>query len=139
MIVAAAELAGRALRGVSDFMRINWDSVRETEFAVTRQWAYFDHAAQAPLPRRSAEVFRAWVDEQELDGVVGWPAREQRLEAIRDQVARLVNADRGEIAFIDSPAHGIGLIAEGFPGREGDNVVSASEEYPSNLYLRTKT
>ena len=33
-----------------------------------------------------------------------------------------------------STTHGIGLIAEGFPWRPGDNVVTAEDEYPSNLY-----
>jgi cysteine desulfurase/selenocysteine lyase len=115
-------------------MDTNWDSLREAEFPVTRHWAYFDHAAQAPLPRRSAEMLRSWVDEQTRDGVVGWPAREKRIEAIRYEVARLVGAERDEIAFVGSTTHGIGLIAEGFPWREGDTVVSAEDEYPSNLY-----
>jgi cysteine desulfurase / selenocysteine lyase len=115
-------------------MSINWDSLRATEFPVAERWAYFDHAAQAPLPRRSAEALRAFAREQLEDGVVGWPAREQRIEVIRDQVARLLSAHRDEIAFIPSTTHGIGLIAEGFPWRAGDNVVSAAEEYPSNLY-----
>ena len=88
----------------------------------------------SPLPRRSAEVLHAWAIEQANDGVVGWPARERRVEKIRDQVARLINADRDEIAFVASTTHGIGLIAEGFPWRDGDNVVSAAEEYPSNIY-----
>jgi selenocysteine lyase/cysteine desulfurase len=115
-------------------MGTNWDSLREAEFPVTRHWAYLDHAAQAPLPRRSAGALHAWADEQLRDGVVGWPAREKRIEAIRDQVAALLNADRDEIAFISSTTHGIGLVAEGFPWRDGDSVVSASDEYPSNLY-----
>jgi len=115
-------------------MGIDWDTLREAEFPVARRWAYLDHAASAPLPRRAALALRAWTDEQERDGVVGWSARERRLEAIRDQVARLINADRDEIAFIGSTTHGIGLIAEGYPWRPGDNVVTAAEEYPSNIY-----
>jgi cysteine desulfurase/selenocysteine lyase len=115
-------------------MAIDWRSVREAEFPVTRRWSYLDHAAQAALPRRAAQVLRAWTDEQETDGVIGWPEREKRLEAVRDQVARLVNADRDEIAFINSTTHGIGLVAEGYPWRAGDNVVTAAEEYPSNIY-----
>jgi len=119
---------------VNNSIGIDWDSLRGDEFPVTQRWAYFDHAAQAPLPRRSADVLHAWAFEQAHDGVVGWPARERRIEAIRDQVALLVSADRDEIAFISSTTHGIGLIAEGFPWRDGDSVVSAAEEYPSNLY-----
>jgi selenocysteine lyase/cysteine desulfurase len=113
---------------------IDWDSLRAAEFPVARHWAYFDHAAVSPLPRRSGIVLREWTEEQERDGVVGWPAREERLEAIRDQVARLINAEREEIAFTNSTTQGIGIVAEGFPWRSGDNVVTAAEEYPSNIY-----
>jgi selenocysteine lyase/cysteine desulfurase len=115
-------------------MAIDWEALRDVEFPVAQRWAYFDHAAVAPLPRRSGAMLRSWADEQEQDGVVGWPAREQRLEAIRSQVARLINADRDEIAFVCSTTHGIGLIAEGYPWSPGDNVVTAADEYPSNIY-----
>jgi cysteine desulfurase / selenocysteine lyase len=115
-------------------LAIDWGLLRESEFPVTRRWAYFDHAATAPLPRRSGDVLRAWAAEQEDDGVVGWSGREARLEAIRDQAALLLSAHRDEIAFINSTTHGIGLIAEGFPWRPGDNVVTAQDEYPSNIY-----
>jgi cysteine desulfurase/selenocysteine lyase len=112
---------------------IDWDLVREAQFPVARTWAYFDHAAVAPLPRRSGEVLREWIDDQEQNGVVGWPEQEQKLEAARDRVAGLINAHRDEIAFTNSTTQGIGLIAEGYPWRDGDNVVTAAEEYPSNL------
>ncbi len=113
---------------------IDWDAVRDAEFPVARRWAYFDHAAVSPLPRRSGDVLRAWTAGQEDDGVVGWADNECRLETIRDRAAALINAHRDEIAFINSTTHGIGLIAEGFPWREGDTVVTAADEYPSNLY-----
>jgi len=119
---------------VSVSKSIDWSSLRETEFPVARRWAYFDHAAVAPLPRRSADALRLWAAEQEQNGVVGWHEREHKLETIRGQAARLLNADRDEIAFINSTTHGIGLIAEGFPWRPGDSVVAPVEEYPSNIY-----
>src|SRR5262249_51935076 len=118
-------MAGAGRAKVS--MGIDWDTLRESEFPVTRRWAYFDHAAVAPLPRCAGQVLRAWADEQEQDGVIGWPKREQRIEAIRDLAARLIGADRDEIAFIGSTTHGIGLVAEGFPWAQGDNVVTAAE------------
>jgi selenocysteine lyase/cysteine desulfurase len=111
-----------------------WDELRVREFPVTRRWAYLDHAAVAPLPRRSGDVLRAWAGEQEQNGVVNWPAWEEKLEAIRDRIASLLSADRDEIAFINSTTQGIGLIAEGFPWRDGDSVVIPAEEYPSNIY-----
>jgi selenocysteine lyase/cysteine desulfurase len=113
---------------------IDWDLVRETQFPAAGRWAYFDHAAVSPLPRHSGDALRAWTAEQEHQGVVAWPDCERRLESIRDRAAGLLNAHRDEIAFISSTTHGIGLIAEGFPWRDGDNVVTAADEYPSNIY-----
>jgi selenocysteine lyase/cysteine desulfurase len=115
-------------------MEDRWDRLREAEFPVTRRWAYFDHAAVAPLTRRAGDMLRAWAEEQEQNGVVHWPAWEERLEGIRDAIATLLRADRDEIAFINSTTQGIGLIAEGFPWQAGDNVVIPAEEYPSNIY-----
>ncbi len=113
---------------------IDWDSLRQAEFPVTRNWAYFDHAAVSPLPRRSGNALRAWTEAQESAGVVAWPEWEQKVEKIRVAVARLINADRDEIAFIASTTQGISLIAEGFPWREGDNVVTAADEFASNIF-----
>ncbi len=113
---------------------IDWDAVREAEFPVARRWAYFDHAAVAPLPRRSGDALRDWTSRQEYHGVVGWADNERRLESIRDRAAALINAHRDEIAFVNNTTHGIGLIAEGYPWRVGDTVVTAADEYPSNLY-----
>jgi selenocysteine lyase/cysteine desulfurase len=113
---------------------VDWDALRRAEFPVTEHWAYFDHAAVAPLPRRTGRAMRAWVDEQERNGCVNWPGWEQKLEGYRRDVARLIGARPEEIAYVTSTTQGIGLVAEGFPWREGDNVVTAAEEYPSNLY-----
>ena len=113
---------------------MNWDELRRREFPVTQNWAYFDHAAVAPMPRRTAETIRRWIDDQEAHGVVHWPEWEQRLERGRRDLALLINADSDELAFVNSTTQGIGLVAEGFPWSPGDNVVSAAEEYPSNIY-----
>ena len=112
-----------------------WDELRVTEFPVAWRWAYLDHAAVAPLPRRSGAVLRAWTLEQEENGVVNWPAWAAKIEAIRDCIASLLSADRDEIALVNSTTQGIGLIAEGFPWRDGDSVVIPAEEYPSRTAL----
>jgi cysteine desulfurase / selenocysteine lyase len=124
----------RILRNPRSAAEMDWDALRRAEFPVAERWAYFDHAAVAPLPRRSGEILRAWTDDQERNGVVHWLDWERRVEAIRAGVARLINADPDEIAFVGSTTQGIGLVAEGFPWRDGESVVTAAEEYPSNIY-----
>jgi selenocysteine lyase/cysteine desulfurase len=113
---------------------VDWDALRKREFPVTERWAYFDHAAVAPLPKRSGDMLRAWAAEQEANGVVNWLDWERKLETTRGRCATLIRSDPDEIAFVNSTTHGIGIVAEGFPWQDGDNVVTAAEEYPSNVY-----
>lgn len=113
---------------------MNWDALRKAEFPVVDRWAYLDHAAVAPLPKRSGDTLRAWVDDQERNGVVHWTDWEKKLRQTRADLARLINAHADEIAFVNSTTQGIGIVAEGFPWKEGDSVVTAAEEYPSNVY-----
>jgi cysteine desulfurase / selenocysteine lyase len=115
-------------------MAMDWDALRIREFPVAEHWAYFDHAAVAPMPRRSGQAIREWVEDQERNGVVNWPSWGGKVEQARASCARLINADVAEIAFIANTTAGIGLIAEGYPWKPGDSVVTAAEEYPSNLY-----
>ncbi len=113
---------------------MDWDALRLREFPVAERWAYFDHAAVSPLPRRSADALREWADDVERNGVVHWPNWGRKVEGARAACAHLIHAEVDEIAFINNTTQGIGLIAEGFPWKEGDSVVTAEEEYPSNLY-----
>jgi len=113
---------------------MDWMAIRQAEFPVAERWAYLDHAAVAPIPRRAARAMRAWVDEQEANGYIHWGAWRSEIEVIRERAARLIQADPAEIAFVTSTTIGINFVAEGFPWAEGDNLVTAAEEYPSNLF-----
>jgi cysteine desulfurase/selenocysteine lyase len=113
---------------------MDWDALRRREFPVAEHWAYLDHAAVAPLPRRSGDALREWADDQERHGVIHWPRWGQKVEQARSDCARLICADPSEIAFIANTTQGIGIVAEGFPWRPGDSVVTAAEEYTSNLF-----
>ena len=113
---------------------MDWDAIRRAEFPVAERWAYFDHAAVAPLPRRARDRMVAWADEQLAQGCVGWPRWEAKVEDVRRTAAALVHAGPDEVAFVANTTHGIGLVAEGFPWKVGDSVVTAAEEYPSNIY-----
>jgi selenocysteine lyase/cysteine desulfurase len=58
----------------------------------------------------------------------------KRVEQVRGLAGRLLDADPLDIAFIKNTSEGIGIVAEGFPWKPGDNVVTAAEEYPANIY-----
>jgi selenocysteine lyase/cysteine desulfurase len=112
---------------------MDWLALRD-EMPVTRRWAFFDHAAVAPLTARARAALAEWADDLTENGVVGEPAREKRVEEVRGLAARLINADPLDVAFVKNTSEGIGIVAEGFPWLPGHNVVTCADEYPANRY-----
>ena len=112
---------------------MDWNALR-LEFPVTRRWAYFDHAAVAPISGRAQHALAEWAADMAANGDAFLNRWEQRVEAVRGLFGRLLNADPQDIAFAKNTSEGIGFVAEGFPWQAGDNLVTAAEEYPSNLY-----
>jgi selenocysteine lyase/cysteine desulfurase len=104
------------------------------EMPVANNWAYFDHAAVAPLPARTRQAITQWVAQATEQGDTVWPQWHQGVEACRASAAKLINADRDLVALVHSTTEGLTLVAEGFPWRAGDNVVTLDNEFPSNQY-----
>lgn len=112
---------------------MDWDQFR-TQMPITRRWVYLDHAAVAPLTEPARAALREWADDQTENGLVHERRWNQRIESVRSLAGRLLGADPLDIAFIKNTSEGIGIVAEGFPWRAGDNMVTAQEEYPANQY-----
>ena len=100
---------------------------------VCERYAYFDHAAVAPLPAPAAAAMADYAADFRDHGDVHWPKWRGRVEACRAGLAALLNADEDEVAVIRNTTEAIGLVAEGVDWREGDNVVVPASEFPSNL------
>lgn len=101
---------------------------------IARRYAYFDHAAVSPLPEPVRNAIQSWCDEATEHGDLRWPRWAEEVESLRRDAAELTGAAPEEIALVRSTSHGIGIVAEGLPWREGDNVVLPADEFPSNQY-----
>ena len=101
---------------------------------VAERWSYLDHAAVAPLCEPARQAISKWVNEATEEGDTTWPRWSAETEKTRAAAATLLNAEPGEIALVHSTSEGINLVAEGFPWRSGDNIVTLDNEFPSNLY-----
>jgi selenocysteine lyase/cysteine desulfurase len=110
-----------------------WDEFRR-QMPVVRRWAFFDHAADAPLPEPTRQAIITWVNEAAEEGGMAWPRWNRRLQEVRAFAAQWVNAHPDEIALVRSTTEGINLVAEGLDWRDGDNVVTLADEFPSNQY-----
>jgi selenocysteine lyase/cysteine desulfurase len=108
------------------------ESIRK-EFPVTRKYAYFDHAAVGPLPRKTVEsVCR--VTEEKCEGDLHWESWEETAEAVRQSIANLIGARVEEIALTYNTSEGIAIVANGLTYEKGSSVVTCDMEFPSNLY-----
>jgi selenocysteine lyase/cysteine desulfurase len=112
---------------------MDWTAFR-SEMPVTRRWAFLDHAAVAPLTARARQTLAAWAEDLADNGVTATSAWTRRVEEARQLAARLLDAAPEDVAFVKNTSEGVGIVAEGFPWKPGDNVVTAAEEYPANVF-----
>lgn len=111
----------------------SWSAMR-AQMPVAEKWAYFDHAAVAPLPAPSAAAIMRFADQSQREGDTVWLDWNREVERARSLAARLLRAELAEVALTHSTTEGISLVAEGYPWQAGDNVVTLANEFPSNQY-----
>jgi len=104
------------------------------QMPVTKKWAYFDHAAVAPLSAPAQQVLQTWLDQATHEGDTLWLDWACQLKETRVAAAELISAHPDEIALVPNTTAGINLVAEGLDWQPGDNVVTLDDEFPSNLY-----
>ena len=110
-----------------------WNDFRR-QMPVSERWAYFDHAAVAPLPDPARRAIVDWANEATIEGDTVWPRWAAAAESTRQAAATLIGAQLDEVALLRSTSEGINAVAEGFDWHDGDNIVTLANEFPSNLY-----
>lgn len=106
------------------------------EFPGIREAAYLNHAASSPLPRRSAEALRKYVDDRERVFRLYQAGRQDYdIGPLRAKLGRLLGGVPAErIAFVPTTTDGIGAALNAVAWRNGDNVVVPANEFPGVLY-----
>jgi selenocysteine lyase/cysteine desulfurase len=111
----------------------DWQKFRQ-QMPASDRLAYFDHAAVAPISAPARSAISQWAQQAAEMGDTVWPDWERRVNEVRRTAAELIGAASTEVALVPNTTAGINLVAEGYPWREGDNVVTLANEFPSNLY-----
>lgn len=103
------------------------------EFPQEEGLCYLNHAAVGPWPRRAAEAVRAFAAENMREGASHYPRWQARTKQLRDRLAALIGAaGPDDIALLKNTSEALSVVAWGVDWREGDNVVLARQEFPSN-------
>ncbi|TWU01643.1 Cysteine desulfurase [Neorhodopirellula pilleata] len=101
---------------------------------VSREWAYFDHAAVGPLSGAAADSLSRFSQDASLNGDVHWMQWSGRVQELRQMTSELLHCGIDEVALVPNTTTGINFVANGFPWTEGDNVIVPDGEFPSNLF-----
>lgn len=108
-----------------------WSQFRQ-QMPVTQKWAYFDHAAVAPITAAAQTALVEWATAASQDGEHAWMSWHERAEQTRTLGAELLGAKLSEMAFVHNTTEGINFVAQGFPWKTGDNIVTLAGEFPTN-------
>lgn len=111
------------------------DQIRK-EIPVLEEVAYLDTATSGPFHRRIYEAARSAYDERFNTGLA-FPAYKnwvEQAERARVDIARVINAQPEEIAYVKNASEGLNFAAHIIPFSSGDNVVVPEMSFPSNAY-----
>jgi cysteine desulfurase/selenocysteine lyase len=105
-----------------------------SEFPVTENLIYLNHAAIAPLARPAAEAMERLSEDALHWGSFHYAEWLETYEGLRRAAARLVNGEPEEIALLKNTSEGVSTIALGLDWRAGDRIIAFREEFPANQY-----
>ena len=103
-------------------------------FPVTERYIYFNHAAVSPPPLTTVRAIEAQLKDVQANGSTNyrsWLAVKQRS---RELLAGLLGARPEQVAFVRNTSDALSTVANGLDWRAGDNIVTFSREFPSNIY-----
>ena len=105
-----------------------------SQFPVIESWIYMNHAAVSPISRRVRDAMVGLLDEVQQSGAEKWQQWVETCDAARRSLAKLLNAESGEIAFTKNTSEGVSTFANGLQWQPGDEIVSVEGEFPSNFF-----
>jgi selenocysteine lyase/cysteine desulfurase len=103
-------------------------------FPVTERAIYFNHAAISPPPTTTIQAIEAQLKDVHENGSTNFRAWLAVKERARELLASLLGARPEQVAFMRNTSDALSTVANGINWRAGDNIVTFSREFPSNIY-----
>jgi selenocysteine lyase/cysteine desulfurase len=93
------------------------------------------HCADGPVPRAVNRAVRNFLRQELWPWGLDWEGEFLGIPAaLRQEAARLIGAEPGDISLTANTSTGLLAVAQGFPWRSGDEVLLPAGEFPSNVY-----
>jgi cysteine desulfurase / selenocysteine lyase len=105
-----------------------------TLFPITKQYIYLNHAAVSPPPIPTIRAVEAQLKDVHENGSTNFRSWLAVKEKARELLASLLGARPEQVAFMRNTSDALSTVANGLNWRAGDNIVTFSREFPSNIY-----
>jgi selenocysteine lyase/cysteine desulfurase len=103
-------------------------------FPITERAVYLNHAAVSPPPTTTIEAVEAQLRDVHENGSLNFHSWLAVKERARELLAGLLEARPDQVAFMRNTSDGLSTVANGLAWTRGDNIVTFSREFPSNIY-----
>src|SRR5947199_8742340 len=115
-------------------LRETFKALRTAEFPWTADTIYLNNASIGPIPERTRRALDEFTAKRTAPHLL--PDRELQagLQAAREAVAGLINAEPCEIALATNTSHGLNLAARALPLKAGDVVLVSDRAFPADVY-----
>jgi len=105
----------------------------QNEFKLKDGLIYLNHAGVSPWPARTADAVRRFADENMVQGSCDYLKWLQIETGLRIQAKELLNApSKDDIGLLKNTSEALSVVAYGIDWKNGDNVISSDQEFPSN-------
>jgi selenocysteine lyase/cysteine desulfurase len=103
-------------------------------FPITERAIYFNHAAISPPPITTIQAVEAQLKDVHENGSANFRDWLAVKEQARSLLANLLGARPEQVAFMRNTSDALSTVANGLNWCDGDNIVTFSREFPSNIY-----
>ena len=103
-------------------------------FPITRSFNYLNHAAVSPPPTPTIAAVESQLRDVNANGSLHYREWVATKERARQLVATMIRARPEQVAFLRNTSDGLSSVANGLRWQSGDNLVTFSNEFPSNVY-----
>lgn len=103
-------------------------------FPITERCIYLNHAAVSPLPGTTIRAVESQLRDVHDNGSANFRNWLATKEQARELLATLLGARPEQVAFMRNTSDALSTVANGLTWLPGDNIVTFSREFPSNIY-----